>query len=82
MLINYQLLQNAEWIDYGYMFVGTIAGIISGLSQPFFSVLFGNMLNALNSGNSLTDEVNMVVIYFLYVAAANVVVGFLQVIKK
>ena len=64
------------------MFFGTIGGIVSGLSQPFFSVLFGNMLNALNSGNSLTEQVNLVVIDFLYVAAANIVVGFLQVSIK
>ena len=62
------------------MIIGSIGGIVSGLSQPFFSVLFGQMLDALNNpANSLTDEVNKVVFDFLYVAAANILVGFLQV---
>lgn len=46
-----ELFSTAEPLDYFLMFVGVIGGLISGISLPFFNVLFGEMLDALNSGN-------------------------------
>ncbi len=47
-----ELLCTAEPLDYALMFVGTVGGLITGLSLPFFNVLFGRMLDALNTGTS------------------------------
>ena len=49
-----ELFSTAEPLDYLLMFVGTIGGLISGISLPFFNVLFGQMLDALNSGNAFS----------------------------
>lgn len=41
-----ELFGTAEPYDYLLMFFGALGGIGTGLSFPFFNVIFGNMLNA------------------------------------
>ena len=43
-----QLFAECESYDYFLMFAGIIGGLLTGASIPFFNVLFGRMLDALN----------------------------------
>lgn len=64
------------------MAVGVFGGIITGLSLPFFNVLFGRVLDALNGGtDSITKQVNVICIAFVCVAVVNLASGFCQVLK-
>jgi hypothetical protein len=63
------------------MFFGCFGGIITGVSQPLFCVLFGQMLDAINNPSiSLRSQVDKVCLLFIYVAIANIFSGFLQVL--
>lgn len=62
------------------MTLGTLGGIITGISLPFFNVLFGKMLDALNSGrSSFTAQINQICLAFVGVAGANLISGYCQV---
>ena len=43
-----QLFSNATFLDYFLMIIGSIGGIVTGASNPFFNVLFGQILDKLN----------------------------------
>jgi len=78
--LHLQMFSNADWVDYVYMFFGTLGGVITGLSLPAFNFLFGRILNTLNStGSDFTDKINTLCIYFVIIACFNIVSGFLQV---
>lgn len=74
------MFSNADWVDYFHMSLGTLGGIITGLSLPAFNFLFGRILNTLNStGSSFSEKINTLCVYFVIIAAFNIVSGFLQV---
>ena len=43
-----QVFAGSTGCDYFLMFTGVIGGLVTGASIPFFNVLFGRMLDALN----------------------------------
>ena len=75
-----ELFQYAELKDYLSMFVGSIGGIVTGLSLPAFNVLFGRMLDELNDDpNSFSQRIEEISRIFLYLAIANLFSGVMQV---
>jgi len=75
-----EILSTAEPFDYVLMFVGTIGGLITGLSLPFFNVLFGRMLDALNTDpGSFEERIGGIALAFVGVACINLVSGWAQV---
>lgn len=62
------------------MALGTLGGLVSGLSEPSFNVLFGILLDDLNSENAnFIDKVNFLCIMFVVVSGFDLISGFLQV---
>jgi hypothetical protein len=62
------------------MALGTAGGILTGLSMPAFMVLFGRIINTLNSDSgSFTQSIAELCISLVVVAGINVISGFLQV---
>jgi len=62
------------------MSVGVLSSVVTGVSLPVFNILFGQMINTLNTDpNSFSDEVDKTCIYMVIVAGANIVAGFAQV---
>jgi len=54
--------------------------LITGISIPFFNVLFGKMLDALNTDpTSFSDRIKGIALAFVGVAAINVVSGIMQI---
>lgn len=76
----FELFSMAEPLDYLLMFCGTLGAIVTGISLPFFNVLFGRMLDALNADpSSFEVQVRMIALSFVGVAGANVISGYCQV---
>lgn len=75
-----ELFENAEPYDYFLMFMGTLGGFGTGLSLPFFNVIFGKMLDALNDKpGSFSERINGIALIFVWVAIGNLFTGALQV---
>jgi ABC-type multidrug transport system fused ATPase/permease subunit len=75
-----ETFSQADWFDYVLMFFGTLGGLITGLSIPFFNILFGRMLDNLNgSPNSFSQTIDSLCIAFAIVAACNLLSGWMQV---
>ena len=75
-----QLFSEADSYDIFLMTIGTIGALATGASFPFFNVLFGDMMDALNSNpNSFSDSIADISKKFCYVAVANLVSCTLQV---
>ena len=75
-----QVFSNAEFMDYVYMTIGSLGAITTGLSIPFFNILFGKILDAVNTNPaSFQQRINTLCLSFTVVAAANLLSGFLQV---
>lgn len=75
-----ELFSTAEALDYLLMFGGCCGGIVTGVSIPFFNVLFGDMLDELNKDpNGFADGIARISISFCGVAAANLLSATLQV---
>jgi ATP-binding cassette subfamily B (MDR/TAP) protein 1 len=76
-----ELFSEANAIDYLMMTLGTLGALGTGASLPSFLVLFGQMLDRLNSSNgNVQSTVNYVVILFLIVGCGNIVVSFILVV--
>ena len=76
-----ELFMYADNWDYFLMTLGAIGGLGTGFSMPIFNVIFGQMLNALNSDpGSFSRRVNDIAIIFIYVGLGNLVSGMLQVV--
>lgn len=74
------MFSNADWTDVFYMIWGTLGGVLTGLSLPAFNVLFGEMLDTLNSSSgSFSQNVADLCISFVVIAVINLFSGFLQV---
>ena len=75
-----QLFSTADSFDLLLMAVGSFGGLCTGLCMPAFNVLFGEMLDELNSDpNGLAKGIANLSIMFVYLACVNLVCGFLQV---
>ena len=75
-----ELYEHADCLDYLHMALGTLGGIVSGISIPFFNVLFGTMINALNTDpSSFAERVERIALSFVYVSIVNIFAGTLQV---
>ena len=74
-----QLFSTADNLDKALMVIGTFGGFITGFSLPIFNVVFGQMLDNLNKGTSLSSAVDSLVLVFIYLAIANLISGILQV---
>jgi ATP-binding cassette subfamily B (MDR/TAP) protein 1 len=73
------LVSTADGYDYFCMFMGTVGGIIVGVSIPAFLVLFGEALDGLNETTNLQKQINEICVYFVYIGVANIFGGFAQV---
>lgn len=76
----FELFGEADILDYGLMALGTIGALGTGAALPVFCILFGQILDNLNSGGNLQQEVDKVVILFVILACGNLVVSFVQVV--
>ena len=45
--------------DYIYLFIAIFFAALSGCSQPAQLVIFGNVLDAFNSGGDVTSQINL-----------------------
>ena len=61
------------------MILGTIGSLIVGISFPAMDLLFGRILNSLNGDSDLVAQVNVLCLYLVYIAIANIVGGYVQV---
>lgn len=74
------LFSTAEPYDYFLMIIGTIGALITGASIPFFNVLFGKMLDALNKDpSSFSEGIAAIALAFVWVSIANLFSGLAQV---
>mmetsp|Transcript_36408 Transcript_36408/g.37087 ORF Transcript_36408/g.37087 Transcript_36408/m.37087 type:complete len:182 (-) Transcript_36408:8-553(-) len=75
-----ELFSTANSFDYLMMFIGSISGIVTGLSLPYFNILFGQMLDGLNEDpNNFSDIIVFLTYQFIAVAGVNFVSGTLQI---
>eukprot|EP01032_Pedospumella_encystans_P033036 gene33036-37319_t len=74
-----EMFSNAEGMDYFFMILGTIGSLIVGISFPAMDLLFGRILNSLNGDSDLVAQVNVLCLYLVYIAIANIVGGYVQV---
>lgn len=64
------------------MCFGTIGGIEIGVSIPFCNLVVGELLDKLNDGtDNFVEKINFLCLIMVYIAIANQICGFLQVIK-
>jgi ATP-binding cassette subfamily B (MDR/TAP) protein 1 len=75
-----ELFQFAEPIDWAAIAVGSLGGILTGFSLPFFNVMFGIMLDELNDDPmSFGDRIADISLIFVYTAIANLATCTFQV---
>ena len=74
------LFSTADGFDYFNIFIGTIGGTITGFSNPYFNILFGQMIDNLNKDpDSFSDQITYISYQFIGVAIFNIFSGILQV---
>jgi ATP-binding cassette subfamily B (MDR/TAP) protein 1 len=62
------------------MLLGTIGGIIVGFSMPFFNLVFGELLDALNKNpDNFASSIAYLCVIFVIISAINLFAGFAQV---
>jgi hypothetical protein len=69
----------ADGYDLILMFIGSLGAMATGVSLPVFNILFGDLMDGLNSGASFTSRVNRVCGIFGIVSALNILTGLMQV---
>jgi ATP-binding cassette subfamily B (MDR/TAP) protein 1 len=75
-----ELFSTAEPLDYLLMILGTCGGLVTGVSIPYFNVLFGDMLDALNTEpDSFSERIGEISLSFVIVAVINLFSGLFQV---
>lgn len=75
-----ELFQYAETYDVALMFTGAIGGLVTGFSIPFFNVIFGEMLDTLNSDpTQFATKINDISLIFVATGAVNIISGLMQV---
>ncbi|EOA15909.1 hypothetical protein CARUB_v10004001mg [Capsella rubella] len=77
----FKLFSFADKTDLVLMAVGTIAAMCNGLTQPFMTLIFGQLINAFGTTDPdhMVREVWKVAVKFLYLAVYSCIVAFLQV---
>lgn len=59
----------SDWIDYLYIFLGTLGAVVTGLCIPTFNILFGKVINTVNrdpSGKSTAMPFASQVLYITH----------------
>ncbi|KAF3450533.1 hypothetical protein FNV43_RR06618 [Rhamnella rubrinervis] len=76
-----KLFTFADRLDVAMMIVGTVCAIGNGMSQPFMTLIFGNLINSFGSSNpsNVVHEVSKVSLKFVYLAIGSGIASFLQV---
>ncbi|KAL4457545.1 hypothetical protein ABPG75_012410 [Micractinium tetrahymenae] len=78
----FALFKFADRLDVACMVVGFIGAAASGTAMPLFSILFGDLINALglqgSEPGSTTSEVNRYALYFVYLGIASFVAAYCQ----
>lgn len=70
----------ADGFDVALMFLGSLGAVATGISLPIFNILFGDLMDGLNSDpGSFTEKVNRVCGIFGIVSSLNILTGLLQV---
>lgn len=62
----FKLFSFADWLDIVLMTAGSIGAVGNGLSQPFMTVIFGQLINAIGAyihSKSVLHEVGKVKIF-------------------
>ena len=63
--------------------LGVIGACITGMSFPYFNIIFGHMIDAVNKNpNGFADEVEVLVYNFIALSGISVVSGLLQVCDR
>ncbi|KAL1200674.1 ABC transporter B family member 9 [Cardamine amara subsp. amara] len=77
----HKLFSFADKTDVVLMTVGTIAAVGNGLTQPFMTLIFGQLINAFGTADPdhMVKEVWKVAVKFIYLAVYACLVAFLQV---
>uniref|UniRef100_A0A2N9EIP8 Uncharacterized protein n=1 Tax=Fagus sylvatica TaxID=28930 RepID=A0A2N9EIP8_FAGSY len=78
----YKLFSFADHLDYLLMFVGTIASVGSGISIPFMTIVFGDLIDSFGRSVNTKDvvhEVSKVSLRFVYLAVGSGAASFFQV---
>lgn len=75
-----QLFMLADSTDILYMSLGTFGAVVTGLCIPTFNILFGRIINTVNSDpSSFQDTVNQLCTILVVVSGINLFSGFFQV---
>lgn len=78
-----QLFRYATKLDVLFMVLGSIAAVGNGVAQPISFIFFGKLIDKFiekDSGKNIDieDEMTTFAIYYIYVAIATIVCGYLQ----
>lgn len=74
-----QMFSNADSVDCALMLSGALGSLVVGISFPAMDLLFGRILNSLNSTSDFVEDINTLCLYLLIIAAFNIIGGYLQV---
>uniref|UniRef100_A0A7N0REW6 ABC transporter B family member 9 n=1 Tax=Kalanchoe fedtschenkoi TaxID=63787 RepID=A0A7N0REW6_KALFE len=77
----YKLFSFADRLDVALMVVGTAGAVVNGVSQPFMTIVFGQLINSFAAvdKDSVLDLVSEVSLKFVYLAIVAGTASFLQV---
>ncbi|PSS28982.1 ABC transporter B family member 9 like [Actinidia chinensis var. chinensis] len=76
----YRLFSFADRLDVALMAVGTISAVVTGLTQPLMTLIFGTLINSFGDSDRsrVVHEVSKVSLKFLYLAIGSGIAAFLQ----
>ncbi|KAL6124504.1 hypothetical protein ACLB2K_077016 [Fragaria x ananassa] len=77
----YKLFQFADQYDIELMVVGSVSAIVNGLSQPFMTLIFGNLINTFGATDRahIVPTISKVALKFVYLGIGTGIAAFLQV---
>ncbi|MBA0779108.1 hypothetical protein Gotri_003389 [Gossypium trilobum] len=77
----YKLFSFADRLDMFLVTVGTIAAIANGLTQPFMTLIFGQMINSFSGADQfgVVKAVSKIAVKFVYLGVYACITSFLQV---
>ncbi len=75
------MFSKADVTDLGFMLLGSLAAIATGLTLPIFNILFGKLNDKLNEGSSgFTEGVNQICLIIACASVANIITAIFQVV--
>lgn len=78
--MNEQVFGTADQLDYFLMFLGSFGGIVTGITIPGMSVLFGMIIDDMNSDSvNIKRRLAELCIALVVLAGVNFVAGYTQV---